>query len=193
LIVFNHPLWDTGGLASQRAQALVKEFLDTHGRQIHALEVNGLRSWPENREVVRMARELGHVVISGGDRHGLEANAVINMTCATTIAEFVDEVRYRHSSDIAFLSQYGEPLPLRHLRTAWDLARQHPQLDNRRHWINRVFVQCPDGVERPLSSIWTQGAPGWIEPCLNVMGMLTSRFLRAPFRLAYSATRSLAQ
>jgi hypothetical protein len=192
LIVFNHPLWDMAGVGSKRALALIKEFLRTYAQQIHALEINGLRSWPENMAVARMGRELGYAVVSGGDRHGFEANAVINLTRAATMVEFVDEIRNGRSSDIAVLPQYGEPLLLRHLRTAWDAVRQHPHLKNRQFWVNRVYVRCEDGVERPLSSIWTKGAPAWINPCLNVVGMLASQVLRTPFRLAFAAAGARA-
>jgi hypothetical protein len=196
LIVFNHPLWDMAGVGCERAPVLIKEFLRTCGRRIHALEINGLRSRLENVQVVQMGQQLGYPVVSGGDRHGFEANAMINLTRAATMAEFVNEIRNERTSDIAILPQYGEPLILRHLRTAWDAARKHPELVNRQFWINRVYVRCEDGVERPLSSVWTKGAPAWVNPCLNVVGMLGSRLLRAPFRLAsfrvgYSATWSV--
>ena len=190
LIVLNHPLWDMSGVGSSRSAALVRMFLTEHAKRIHALEVNGLRAWIENMRVARLAQELGHTLVSGGDRHGCEANAVINLTRGTTMAEFVDEIRNERSSDIAILPQYREPLILRHLLTAWDAAREHPQLENRQLWIDRVYVVLDDGDECPLSSIWPDGAPAWINPCLSVVGMLSSQFLRAPFRLAFSATGS---
>jgi hypothetical protein len=196
LIVFNHPLWDMAGVGCERALALIKDFLRTYAQRIHALEINGLRSRTENLRVAQMAQELGHTVVSGGDRHGFEANAVINLTRAATMAEFVNEIRSERCSDIAILPQYREPLILRHLRTAWDAAREHPELANREFWINRVYVRYEDGVDRPLSSILPNGAPAWINPCLNVVGLLGSQLLRAPFhlapfRLAYSANWSL--
>lgn len=192
LIVLNHPLWDMASVGSKRALALLKEFLGAYGKQIHALEVNGLRPWPENMSVGQIAQETGHAVVSGGDRHGCEPNAVINLTRATTLAEFVAEIRNDRSSDIAILPQYREPLVLRHLLTAWDAAREHPQLASRQLWIDRVFVRLDDGGECPLSAIWTEGAPAWINPCLNVVGMLANQFFRTPFRFASLATGSTA-
>ena len=150
---------------------------------IHALEINGLRAWNENLGVVSLGQQAGFPVVAGGDRHGLEPNAMINLTRTTSFAEFAQEIRVERSSDIAVLPQYREPLVLRHLLTAWDAAREHPQLSGRRHWVARVFVLCDDGIERPLSQIWTDGTPRWIDPCLNVIGLLASRPLRAPFRL----------
>jgi hypothetical protein len=100
-----------------------------------------------------------------------------------TFAQFAEEIREERTSDIAILPQYGEPLYLRHLLTAWDAVREHPQLA-RRCWIARVFVRCDDGLERPLSHIWTEGAPRWIDPCLNVIGVLASAPFRTVGRLA---------
>jgi hypothetical protein len=188
LIVLNHPLWDMAGVGLKRVVTLVKHFLRSHGQQVHALEANGLRHWQENMGVVHLAQKSGHPVVAGGDRHGLEPNAVINLSRASSMAEFVEEIRKERSSDIAILPQYREPLVLRHMLTAWDAVREHPTLVDRQRWMNRVYVVCDDGIERPLSSIWTEGAPAWIDPCLNVVGMLASQMLRTPFRLAYPAT-----
>jgi hypothetical protein len=109
---------------------------------------------------------------------------VINLTRATTFAGFVDEIRREQSSDIAVLPHYGEPLMLRHLLTAWDAVREHPQLDGKRCWPSRVFVLDDNGNERPLAGLWTQGAPRWIDPCLNVIGLLASTPFRTAGRLA---------
>jgi hypothetical protein len=177
------------GIGRQVTQAVATRFLKTYGRRLHALEINGLRSWPENLGVVQMAQESGHPVVSGGDRHGLEPNATINLTRAANFVQFAEEIREERSSDIAILPQYGEPLYLRHLLTAWDAVREHPQLARQR-WIARVFVRNEDGTEQPLSEIWTEGAPRWIDPCLSVIGVLASAPLRAVGRLASQASVS---
>jgi hypothetical protein len=189
LIVFNHPLWDMKGIGREITQAVATQFLRTYGRRIHALEINGLRDWRENQGVVCMAQESGHPVVSGGDRHGLEPNATINLTRAANFAQFAQEIREERTSDIAILPQYGEPLYLRHLLTAWDAVREHPQLARQR-WIARVFVRNDDGTEQPLSEIWTQGAPRWIDPCLSVIGVLASAPFRTVGRLANQASVS---
>lgn len=190
LIIFNHPLWDMPGIGHGPTIAAVNRFLRIYGPRIHALEINGLRSWPENLGVVHLAQESGHPVVSGGDRHGLEPNATINLTRAVNFAQFAQEIRQERTSDIAILPQYGEPLCLRHLLTAWDAVREHPHLARQR-WIARVFVRCDDGSERPLSDFWTQGAPRWIDPCLNVIGLLASAPFRAVGRLANLADVSV--
>jgi hypothetical protein len=55
LVVFNHPLWDLYLIGKEKHQFLVNEFLQKNGAWIHALELNGLRNWDENRAVRRGA------------------------------------------------------------------------------------------------------------------------------------------
>jgi hypothetical protein len=179
------------GIGHELTPAAASRFLRIYGLRIHALEINGLRSWPENLGVVQLAQESAHPVVSGGDRHGLEPNATINLTRAVNFAQFAQEIREERTSDIAILPQYGEPLCLRHLLTAWDAVREHPRLERQR-WIARVFVRCEDGTERPLSHFWTQGAPRWIDPCLGVIGVLASAPFRTVGRLANLADVSVA-
>jgi len=192
LVVFNHPLWDMAGIGRHITLSAATRFLHRYGPRLHALEINGLRSWAENLGVVSLGQDFGHPVVSGGDRHGLEPNATINLTRATNFAQFAQEIREERTSDVAILPQYGEPLYLRHLLTAWDAVREHPQTQRRR-WVARVFVRCPDGTEQPLSEIWTNGAPRWIDPCLGVIGVLASAPFRAAGRLAHLADVSAVQ
>jgi hypothetical protein len=80
LVVFNHPMWDLYLIGKERHQFLVTEFLQKNGNYLHALELNGLRNWEENREVRRLAEQWNMLLISGGDRHGVEPNANLNLT-----------------------------------------------------------------------------------------------------------------
>lgn len=192
LTVLNHPLWDMKGIGSEKVLDFVQRFLRRYGSRIHALEINGLRTWQENMAAVSLARESGHPVVSGGDRHGLEPNAMINLTSAATFKEFAEEIRIEQVSNMAIQPQYREPLALRHLLTAWDAVREHPQSVERERWVARVFVTCPDGIERPLSEVWKGGAPSWIDPCLNVIGILASPQIRAAARMAVPAAGSTA-
>lgn len=189
LIVVNHPLWDMAEIGSGLLMTLLRQFLRVHGNRVHALEINGLRSWRENLAAVSLANETGHAVVAGGDRHGLEPNAMINVTRAATFDEFVEEIRKDRSSDMLVLPQYREPLALRQLLTAWDAAREHPQFAERERWDARVFVLCHDGVERPISAVFPDGfTPAWIDPCLNVMGLIASPPIRTAARLAFQAS-----
>src|SRR5580765_5995617 len=83
LIVLNHPLWDLAGVGSARHVGLVRRFLTEHRDVIHALELNGYRSWRENIGVQALQREYPMPLISGGDRHGCAPNALLNLTTAS--------------------------------------------------------------------------------------------------------------
>ena len=69
----------------EKHEFLVNEFLQKNGAWLHALELNGLRHWDENRAVRRLAERWNMLLISGGDRHGVEPNANINLTNAATL------------------------------------------------------------------------------------------------------------
>src|SRR5208337_1334475 len=84
LIVLNHPLWDEARIGPLEHAQLVGRFLERFGSRLHALELNGLRPWRENRRVIWLAEHSGHALISGGDRHGLEPNASVNLTNTQT-------------------------------------------------------------------------------------------------------------
>ncbi|MBC7924442.1 MAG: hypothetical protein H7039_02190, partial [Bryobacteraceae bacterium] len=93
LIVLNHPLWDEPGIGTDAHRALLNRFVANYRPYLHAAELNGLRSWNENATVAQFSKEIGLPLISGGDRHGCEPNANVNLTNASTFPEFVDEVR----------------------------------------------------------------------------------------------------
>lgn len=155
LVVLNHPLWDEKGIGAARHLQQLRELLQRHGGRIHALEVNGLRSWSENERVLRLGREGGWPVVAGGDRHGVEANAVLNLSHARTFAEFVEEVRVRHFSRIVFMPPYRQSHKLRILHTVIDVLRDYPDnLEGRRTWPDRVFYRDPQtGAPVPLAAI----------------------------------------
>src|SRR6202161_2502090 len=98
LIVFNHPHWDLYKIGLGVHQQRVEEFLTQNSRMIHAVELNGLRNWEENRLVKRLPARRKKFLISGGDRHGLEAKPTGNLTEATSFNEFVDEIRRENRS-----------------------------------------------------------------------------------------------
>ena len=127
LVVFNHPLWDLYMVGREKHDFLVNEFLQKNGAYLHALELNGLRDWDENRAVRWLAEEWDMLLISGGDRHGVEANANINLTNATSFAEFVHEVRREKKSKLLFMAQYAEPWKHRILQSAIDAVRDYPE------------------------------------------------------------------
>ena len=126
LLVLNHPVWDLHKIGRDAHEREVVRFLESFGETMHALELNGLRDARENRRVTQLARETGHLLISGGDRHGMEPNANINLTQATTFREFVDEIRLDRRSHILFLQQYAKPWEQRMLHSTLDAVDRFP-------------------------------------------------------------------
>ena len=162
LVIFNHPMWDLYLVGREKHEFLVNEFLLKNGNYMHALELNGLRHWDENRRVRRLAEKWNMLLISGGDRHGVEPNANINLTNATSFTEFVHEIRREKKSDLLFMPQYAEPWKHRILRSAIDAIRDYPEFpQGSRTWDERVYHPDASGVARPLNQLWPDGTPPW--------------------------------
>src|SRR5260370_4547566 len=77
LIVFNHPLWDLYRVGKEKHDVLVNEFLAVNGQFVHALELNGLRDWKENREGATLAGKGEQFGVSGGGRRGVGAKGYV--------------------------------------------------------------------------------------------------------------------
>lgn len=153
LLVLNHPLWDVSGMGESIHGNLLTLFLSRYGEWIHALELNGLRTLAENRRVMAIAEQWNLPFISGGDRHGAEPNAVVNLTTASTFSQFAAEIREKETSTVLFLGQYRQPLTVRKLRVAWDVLKSSDGLNGRRtRWSDRIFVPWIDGRVLPISS-----------------------------------------
>jgi len=188
LVVFNHPMWDLYLIGKEKHQFLVNEFLQKNGAYFHALELNGLRNWDENRAVRRLAEKWNMLLIAGGDRHGVEPNANINLTNATTFTEFVREVRREKKSHVLFMPQYAEPWKHRLLQSTIDAVRHYPEFpQGSRTWDERVYHPDSNGVVRPLSELWPRGAAPrvmrWTIAMVQLMGMgLVSGGLRMAWR-----------
>lgn len=158
LIIFNHPMWDLYRVGEPTHVGVVNEFLRRHKTWIHAIELNALRNWKENRDALRLAEEWNMVVISGGDRHGVEPNANINLTNASSFDEFVREIRCDRRSVVLFLPQYAQPWKHRILRSAIDAVREYPHFPpGSQKWDDRVFHPDRDGLPQPLSALWPDG------------------------------------
>src|SRR5258708_34334876 len=98
LTVLIHPLCDLTGIGRERHRQELGEFLKRNGQFLHGLELSGVRTWPENREVTEIAAGWNQPVVSGGDRHGCEPNAVLNLTQARSFPEFVRQIRRERES-----------------------------------------------------------------------------------------------
>jgi hypothetical protein len=176
LVVFNHPMWDLYLVGKEKHEFLVNEFIQKNGAWLHALELNGLRHWDENRAVRRLAAQWNMLLISGGDRHGVEPNANINLTDATCFTEFVHEIRRQKKSNVLFMPQYAEPWKHRILQSTMDAIRNYPEFpQGSRTWDERVYHPDAQGVVRPLKEIWPGGraprAIGWTIAMVQLLGM----------------------
>jgi hypothetical protein len=193
LVIFNHPMWDLYLIGKEKHQFLVNEFLQKNGAFIHALELNGLRNWDENRAVRRLAEKWNMLLLSGGDRHGVEPNANVNLTNATSFTEFVHEVRREKRSNVLFLEQYAEPWKHRILQSTIDAIRRYPDFpQGSRSWDDRVFHPDAAGVVRPLSELWPKGsAPRLIGVGLALAQAMGQGLLAGGLRLAWSDSDQL--
>jgi hypothetical protein len=160
LIVFNHPLWDENRCGGPTHRRAGETLLSRLGSFIDALELNGLRPWPENARVEDLARAWDKPVVSGGDRHGLEPSAMLNLTGAATFAEFVDEVRRDGRSEILVAPQYRQPLFWRMFDAVLDALGDHEHHGlGWKTWNQRIFCPCDDGIVRSLRQLWGDRAP----------------------------------
>jgi hypothetical protein len=195
LIVFNHPLWDLYRIGAARHQFLVNDFLAVHGQFCHALELNGLRNWDENRETSALAGRWNQLVISGGDRHGIEPNANINLSRASTFNEFVHEVRVQRQSHVLFMPQYAEPWKHRILQSTLDAVRNHPHFpEGHRTWDERVFHPDANGNLQPLSTLWPDlHPPRYISAILAAVRLLGSAPVSGTLRMAWNDRQSAGE
>jgi hypothetical protein len=193
LVVFNHPTWDLYLIGEEKHTFLVNEFLQKYGAWLHALELNGLRHWDENRAVRRLAAQWNMVLISGGDRHGVEPNANINLTNASSFTEFVHEIRRQRRSSILFMPQYAQPWKHRILQSTLDAIRSYPEFPlGSRTWDERVYHPDVRGVIRPLSEIWPKGrAPRAIGWTIALMQLLGKAPVSGGLRLAWNESRRM--
>lgn len=193
LIVFNHPLWDLYKIGDDLHQQCVEDFLTQNGHAIHAVELNGLRNWKENRRVTQLGARWNKLLISGGDRHGMEPNANVNLTHATTFNEFVDEIRREQRSHVLFMPQYAEPWKHRIMRSTIDAIRDYPDFpEGSRTWDQRVFHPDSNGVDRPISELWPKGhAPAYMQYILQFVRMLGTNPISHGLRFAWNESQDL--
>jgi hypothetical protein len=188
LIVFNHPMWDLYRIGKEKHLFLVNDFLAVNGQFCHAVELNGLRNWDENREVADLAAKWNQLLISGGDRHGVEPNANINLTRAASFTEFVYEVRRERQSDMLFMPQYAEPWKSRILNSTLAAIRNYPEFpEGSQRWDERVYHPDAEGQMRTLAELWSRGsAPALVSAALGVVRLMGAGPLSSGLRLAWS-------
>jgi hypothetical protein len=193
LVIFNHPLWDLYLIGDEKHRFLVNEFLQRYGSFIHALELNGLRHWAENREVRQLADQWNMLLVSGGDRHGVEPNANINLTRAESFTEFVHEIRRERKSNILYMPQYATPWKHRILMSTIDAIRNYPEFpEGSRHWDERVFHPDAQGVSRPISQLWPNGkSPFYMRAILACVQMMGRAPVAGGLRLAWNESHQM--
>jgi hypothetical protein len=193
LVVFNHPMWDLYLVGKEKHQFLVNEFLQKNGAYLHSLELNGLRHWEENRAVRQLAEKWHMLLISGGDRHGVEPNATVNLTNATSFTEFVHQIRREKRSDMLFMPQYAEPWKHRILQSTIDAVRNYPEFPlGSQNWDERVYHPDRNGVVRPLSEVWPGGkAPRAMRAIIGTVQLMGRGLVSGGLRMAWSEAHQL--
>jgi hypothetical protein len=185
LLVFNHPLWDLSNIGPANHLRAVKSLLDDTKQFCHALEIGGLRTARENRAVIELAKAYGLPVVAGGDRHGCEPSALLNLTSAASFSEFVEEVRNGHSHVLA-MPQYSDCTYLRVYHTLLDVIRYYPDHPaGSRNWDERVFHPDSHGVLRPLKTLW-DAPPLFVTLLFALFRATEAEPVRKTLRLAFN-------
>jgi hypothetical protein len=104
------------------------------------------------------------VIISGGDRHGCEPNAILNLSNAADFREFVEEIREGRQSTVLIMHQYAEPLGWRFYRNFTHVISDYPgHPEGRRRWDERTFHPDREGEMAPMVQLWKNGTPGFLQ------------------------------
>ena len=183
VVVLNHPYWDLGCVGALQHESTLLAFLQAHRDRIHALELNGYRTWAENRRVLPLAEAFGLPVVGGGDRHGYPPNTIVNVTGATCLAEFAHELRSGRGTHCVIFPEYLQPHAARMLETAVSVLRHIPDHHSGAcSWGERVFITTPHGVEVSAESMW-KGAPWWLTGVVGITRILGASAMRPLFEL----------
>ncbi len=192
LIVFNHPHWDQYCLGQSAFRQKVGQFLERHLEFLHALELNAMRCWTENKSVIDLAAAWQLPVISGGDRHGCEPSGALNLTRAASFPEFIHEIRVDRVSHILFMPQYAELLGIRFMQTVLDTIRDYPEHPvGSRRWDERVFhIDYQSGHHRPLSALW-KAPPPYLGKIFFILRMVENASVRQALNFTFRGKSEL--
>jgi hypothetical protein len=191
LVVLNHPLSDLKPVGREALKKSVGKFLSRYRGKVHALEINGYRTWEENRATMALAERFQLPLISGGDRHGCACNAVLNLTSAESFSEFAAEIRHDRISRIIIMPEYrNKSLLVRKMETVADFFRDYPQCPHgRQPWTDRVFFQLEDGAVRPLSFYWQRTVPMWVKSVMWIIRLVGLQYAREILRIVLARKR----
>jgi len=156
LVVLNHPLWDISECGQERHEQALGKFLETGGHFVHAVEMNATRAWSENERAKALAEQWKLPFVGGGDRHGCDPSAAINLTNAETYSDFVHEIRDEQRAHILVMPHANEPLCIRITQMLLDVIREYPEHPiGTRRWDNRVFHPGrTTDADTPVSTLW---------------------------------------
>lgn len=185
LLVLNHPGCNFVRVGPAEHCATLRQFLARCRPWIHALELNGMRPWGENRQVLQMADEYDLPLVAGGDRHGCHANTMLNLSQAQSWGDFVARIREDQRSNILVLPAYEEPVRMRELATAADVLRRYPYHPyGQRRFTDRIYADVEGYSWHPLSFYWDggYGTPRWLGPAVAVLLTLGSDRFRPILR-----------
>jgi len=185
LVVFNHPVWDIEMIGQEGHDTLLESFIAEHSQWLHSIEINGFRPWSENRASMAIAEHLGMPMISGGDRHCLHSNTMINVTDAASFSEFAEEIRVDKYSHVVVMPEYHEPLVSRQMASMAEIMGYYPDFpEGRRHWYERVYFDADDATGvRSLWSHWAGREPIWQRWAIGLLTALGHRGLQPLFQL----------
>ena len=185
LLVLNHPGCNFVRVGAAQHWASLQQFLTLCRPWIHALELNGMRPWGENRDILRLAEEYDLPLVAGGDRHGCRPNTMVNLSQGDAWKDFVTQIRDDRCNDVLVLPAYEEPVRLRELATAGDVLRRYPDYPyGLRRFTDRIFVDVEGYSWHSLSFYWDggNGKPRWLEPIVAAVIALGSDAIRPLIR-----------
>ena len=131
--------------------------------------------------------------VSGRDRHAREPNANINLTNATTFAEFVEEVRRDGWSDVLFMPQYREPFKLRIVQNMCDILEDDPRHSlGWTRWSDRVFYLTDEGDDKCLTLLWGKNFPSVVNQFVGLMCLAKHRRVLSALRFALMQEQEFA-
>lgn len=179
LVVLNHPVWDIEMIGQERHERALARFLADHSASIHAIEINGFRTWRENLAAIHIAESLNLPIVSGGDRHCMHSNTMVNLTDASSFAEFVSEVRTDGHSRIAVTPEYHIPLPSRQLASIAQIMGNYQNFpEGRRIWSDRVYLDGNGSGLSALTEQWNGRPPLWTTATRWAINLLAHPWMR---------------
>jgi len=91
------------------------------------------------------------------------------------------------------MPQYAEPWRHRILRSTIDAVRDYPEFpQGSRTWDERVYHPDANGVARPLSQLWPNGAPPWAMTLgIRLVQMMGRGFVSGGLKIAWSEADQL--